>query len=371
MWAEQVKADEDAQHYVSIGDDKQEPAGPASIKPSGGSLKASAASVKASAASIRSTAREGGYILDEPTPAEAAALEAISPSAAVDGETERASLRESHKDVVLDDAVRAESPQPDLQDGGARWSDVVPEARYDSPAPIEEPVATKAPSVKAPSVKPEDVPSEVVSFPAPTPAGSAPLTTSPQDIGSAPLSFPAPDDASIRREGSIAGSVRPGGHSHAVSFGPEVERHPSRTATPEGEEMASKRLRTVSQNLMNMSKFAKRMSLGRRTTSQGTPPTGDTPGSSTPPRPSQDYLTAATSSPSPSASTEDVTHGTPSYGSPTPGSTLRGLLKRKDTAVKEDKPPARRRTTLSFSRPKQPRPELPTSSPKVDDASQS
>ncbi|EJD52626.1 hypothetical protein AURDEDRAFT_55717 [Auricularia subglabra TFB-10046 SS5] len=314
MWAEQVKTDEDAQLLASVsGDTKETAHAPASVKEEPTS----------------------GYILDEPLPAEAEAVAQILPSAAIEAEQEREAA----------DAV----PVPGSQVPDGPVSDE-PVATEDARAP-EQPQDAHAAEAPAPAIDAEPTPA--VAFPSssgdgPAFGGDVPFVSSPPEIeSSAPIGFPVTaDDASSRREGSF--SARPAGHGAAISFGPEVDRPPSRVGTPDVEESQQKRKRTASQNLQNLSKFAKRMSLGRRQSASVSSPTDA--GATTPTKTPAAAQVDTPVSPSPAASFDDSSaSGT---GSP------RGskLLKRKETTAKEDKPPARRRTTLSFSRPKAPKP---------------
>ncbi|KAH7108101.1 hypothetical protein BKA62DRAFT_609850 [Auriculariales sp. MPI-PUGE-AT-0066] len=324
MWAEQVKTDEDAQLFASFsGDIKQEYAESVRAPPS-----------------IRASVNSEGYMLDETVPEEAAALAGNLPSAAVEADATDAMLEP--------ETYRTESPLP-------------MQSSQDQDRTIESGLpATSEYAVSVAETKPEqDAPASVPVPIAPESSAkwddSAPFAASPP-AGATPMSFPANDDASVRRSASIANSLRPSAHGPNISFGPELDREPSRQSGTPDEEAKPKR--TAAQNLQNLSKFAKRISLGRRvstalsSSSQVTTP----PAVSTPPSESPQASTPTRNPSDPPMSSSPVPSATPNEEAP---STVRSsMFRRKDSmAVKDDKPPAKRRTTLSFSRPKAPKPE--------------
>jgi hypothetical protein len=348
MWAEQVKTDEDAQLLASFsGESKGVDLAP-SIRPSAPSIKASAASLKSNA---RETVRDEGYIMDETIPEEAAGLAATLPSSALEAEAEDDKPAEhdaEYKKVeaAVLDAVRAESPLP-ITENDQTIEGVAHSQDRAAATPGPESYMPTVPTVDG--MADETGSRDAAAFPSKA-DDVVPLTASPGNLGTAPISFPAGgDDVSLRREGSIAES-RPGAHGPSISFGPEVDRPPSQQGSVDIDENQQKRKRTASQNL---SKFAKRLSLGRRVSAALSSPPATSPPASSPP---------LSDSPRPDTPTRNSTDR-PVSPSPVPSTeegsaTLRGLLKRKDTSKDDkDKPPSRRRTTLSFSRPKMPKPE--------------
>lgn len=153
---------------------------------------------------------------------------------------------------------------------------------------------------------------------APAEAPAAQMTEEPQEITpagtpvAAPVAFPSSDS----RAASSTEVHRPS----MISFG--VSESPAKAGTAEGDEDKSKSRRRISSQ--NLSKFAKRMSLGRR-------------GSS-------------------SVSTLDQVTTPPAKDTPSPQTSVDESLDKKGKKKEEKRERPRRMPTLSFSRPKSPAP---------------
>jgi len=297
MWAEQVKTEEDAQLLADVSKEIQ--------------------GVTEAPATLEEQADP--YTIDEP-PVPAPEDE-IAPAAPI---------RDEEAPQVADAPADAPAPAEPV------WEDAIPAP---APAPVEEDKAAEdVPAVDAPTegfVVVEPAPMETAAE-APQgetsvteePAAAAPdqavgatvpFTEEPQEVVASPtaevVAFPGSDDTASRAGSTTDTVTKPQG---SVSFGPGVET-PPRAGTPDPEEDKQKRRRITSQNL---GKIAKRLTLGRRVSSNM----------------SIDQRT----SPSPRASSEMA----PSGSSPTASID--------ESKKKKERP--RRMPTLSFSRPKAPPP---------------